>query len=146
MGRNQQSLGLGLVTINILELRQAIEAAIGDQLGSYGKDNPAIWVEYPNAANPAQLPTGLECVIQPALEIPITTLQGGYQQVIRSRIVLKQWDETKTTLPAMLNLLEELTDYHLTDVIRIPRVNPMDNIETCSMTVTEYRLIQSADY
>lgn len=84
--------------IDYLAIRQALETALADELGTYtfpdGQITPAMAVvvgknNYPQSATPS----GLECVVVVDLGVGIRNLLGGdYEKTWRADIVLKQWD------------------------------------------------------
>lgn len=136
--------------IDTEELKAAIVSALGDQLGTYtfqsvGATSPAIRVDDGvDPFNEEPIVGGLECVIQPNLEVPITDLIGGYQQTWTAAIVLKQWDITKDTLTAMdaiTHAVAELDGLRITSRRRIVRSTKLDNIETMQITVAQIETV-----
>ena len=134
--------------IDILALREAIEAALTAHTGTYtysdGLTTPAVWVE--DGENLLERSAaGLEVVIQPSLEVPIVPTFDGYQQTFTAAIMLKQWDIEKTTLEAMpllLGALHSLPQLQVGQPRRIVRSSKLDNIETLRIPVSQSFLTQ----
>ena len=71
--------------IDYAALRTSLTNALSEHLGTYtfsgSLETPAIRVD--DGSDPYQeepAVSGLECVIQPQIEVPVTMLLGGYQQ------------------------------------------------------------------
>ena len=82
--------------------------------------------------NPARH-TGLECVIEPEIDSNIQPLLADdYYLVHTTRITLKQFDVTSTTMTARALLIQELRN--LIDVVgpRITRNSQLDSVEQIS--------------
>jgi hypothetical protein len=137
--------------IDIAELRATVATALASHIGSYtfsgGQTVSAIRVD--DGSDPYDEEpqvTGLEVVIRPNLEIPVTLMMGGYRQDFSAIILLKQWDIQKTTLEAMQALMPYLAaadNLQIGTVRRVTRNTKLDNIETLSIQVTQSFLTQS---
>lgn len=80
--------------------------------------------------------TGLEVVIEPEIDSNMRPLLGGdYYLTHTTRITLKQWDITKTTLTARSLLIKELGN--IIDVVgpRIVRNARLDSVEQISFDI-----------
>lgn len=133
------------------EIRAALEAELGDAIGTYtfstGASTPAIRIEDGSQPYPEQ-PTveGLEVVIQESLDVPIKFLLGGYQQTFSHRIVLKQWDIELTCLPYLDLVMQAVAQFPsllAEDIKRVMRSTVLDNIETLTITVSESVLFEA---
>lgn len=140
--------------IDTTALKEAIVSALGEQLGTYtfqsvGATSPAIRIDDGVDPFPEEpIVGGLECVIQPNLEVPISDLLGGYQQTWTASIVLKQFDITKDTLTAMDAITEavaEIDGLRITSRRRVVRSNKLDNIETMQIAVAQVEIVMIYD-
>lgn len=131
--------------IDLDELRSTVLVALGDHLGTYtfsnGQTVAALRVDDGSAPYPEQpAVSGLEAVIRPRLEVPVILMLGGYQQQFGSEIVLKQWDDALTTLPAMQALLPYLNamdSVNIRQIVRVTRSSLLDNIETLTIPISQ---------
>lgn len=132
--------------IDLLEIRNTLEAALEGELGTYtfstGDTTAAIAVDMGNGdyPMPGAHVTGLECVLIFRPEIPMQVLMGGYEETYSVQIILKQWDAALTTMPALdkvLDALGELSEISLQSgsVRRVLPLPKLGNIETVQMTV-----------
>lgn len=131
--------------INLEALREIILQSLAGQIGTYafstGQTVLALRIDDGSDPYPEQpRVSGLEVVIRPSLEVPISLLLGGYQQQFGGEIVLKQWSDALTTLPALEALLPPLiaTDgLTIGQIVRVTRSSRLDNIETLSIPIAQ---------
>lgn len=135
--------------IDLIGLREALETALSDDLGTYtfvtdagSQTTPAIAVDLGdgNYPPPGSRVEGLECVLIFRPETPIKVLMGGYEETYLVQITLKQWDATLTTVSALekvLIALGTLPEISLQSgsVRRVLPLPKLGNIETLQMTV-----------
>jgi hypothetical protein len=128
-----------LTNMNVLELRQKLTNILDDLLGEYtfvnGRCVKAIAVvpdsvygyDYPPTGTKV---TGLEMVIWAEAKLDTYPIIQGTHVVNSTQVVLKQWDDKKTTVEATNRLISCLGN----DKIEVrPRVMPvpgLNNIET----------------
>lgn len=137
--------------IDTQALRELVSTALAAHVGAYtfsnGQTIGAIRVD--DGSDPYDEEpqvTGLEVVIRPNLEVPVTMFLGGYRQDFSAIILLKQWDIQNTTLEAMTALMPHLAaapTLQVEAVRRITRNTRLDNIETLSIQVTQSVLTDS---
>lgn len=135
------------------ELRQAIETALGDLLGTYTLPDGATEIDavsilpdsvlgydYPP---PGTVISGLEVAVLWDSELTTQPLtgQGNYTTSV-VRIELKQWDES-ATLSAAIDALIATFGGAITIGPRILPVDSLGNIETCSITLSQSFKIRS---
>jgi hypothetical protein len=137
------------MALTIPAIRSRILSVLADELGTYtytsnagsSDTSTAFKIErgtYPLGAYQEPKVTGLECVLEPEIASPgyAALLGGDYVCAHQSRITLKQWDTTDTTLTARGLLLEEFGNLFDSPPVRIPRVEALGAPEQMIFTFT----------
>ncbi|MBW4692203.1 MAG: hypothetical protein KME27_10600 [Lyngbya sp. HA4199-MV5] len=124
-------------------LQQRLITALGDLLGTYtslnGETTPAIAIDDTGSSPQGMSVEGLEVVIQPEVNTPVTAMLGSNQIAAETTITLKQWDLNDTTIAAteaLLLAIDEITEVSP----RVVRSTVLDNIESRRITVTLTRV------
>lgn len=139
--------------LDIATIRSRIELALDNELGTYNFElsnggtaslpalqidhgsfkiiNGQVWAQQPSV-------TGLECVIQPEIASPgyAARLGGDFVCSQQSRITIKQWDLSDTTLTARSLMLQEFANLFDSPPVRILRNTMLDSIEQLIFTFT----------
>ncbi|MEM9264508.1 MAG: hypothetical protein AAGA46_03195 [Cyanobacteria bacterium P01_F01_bin.13] len=142
------------MSITLAELRNRVSTALSAELGTKtfatsGGDQTVAALTVDDGSVPVtsgvpwvQKPkkhTGLEVVIEPEIDSNIRPLLGGdFYLTHVTRITLKQWDITKTTMTGRSLLIQELGN--LINVVgpRIGRNTTLDTIEQQSFDIIQY--------
>lgn len=131
--------------IDLIEFRTALAGAIADQLGTHifanGSQTPAVRIE-DGSRQYAEEPSvqGMELVIRVSPEIPMVEQFGGYRVTYQYLVSLAQWDTAQTTLGARSHIRSAIKSFpslRITRLVRVPRREDMDIIETLNFTVIE---------
>lgn len=142
------------IPVDLVSLRDAFQAALGDQLGTYtfpdpnSPTAPAITIDYGNNTSVPKGTdvAGLECVIVFRPEVPLEPmLAGTFKETYSVNVLLKQWDVEADTIEALnrvLNALILLTDWGLKtgSIVRQLPLPAMNNIETVTLTLMQILL------
>lgn len=126
----------------IIALKQQIEplAEIGTYTFPSGKVVKAISVSMPNFPPPGTVTEGLEIVIIPGKDISAQpVLNQGLLVKLSHEIHLKQWDDSKTTLPIIMPLMQLLSknNYSVQIGLRILPNPKIGNIESRNLTISK---------
>ncbi|GEM_PF-2116655 len=123
-------------------LRQRLIEALGALLGTYttlmGETTPAITIDDIGNTPQGMGVTGLEVVIEPETNTPVTALLGSNQLAAETTITLKQWDLNANTIAAteaLILAIDEITEVGP----RVTRSTVLDNIESRRITLTLHR-------
>jgi len=123
-------------------LQQRIINALGSLLGTYtslaGETTPAIAIDDTGRSPQGMTATGLEVVIQPEVNTPVTALLGSNRIAAETMLTLKQWDLNDTTIAATEALILALDEITAVGP-RVTRSTVLDNIESRQITVTMHR-------
>ena len=132
-------------SIDILTLRDRVETALSAELGTYVYQNaattPAVKVESGIIARTAQPQrvNGLEVVIEPYTAPSLQTLLSSHAFVDdQYRILLKQWDLTKSVATAVRTLSLALQDCLTGIEPLLPRNTAIDSLEQQALLI-QYR-------
>lgn len=124
-------------------LQQRLIDALDSLLGTYtslgGETTPAITIDDTGNSPQGLSVSGLEVVIQPEVNTPVTAMLGSNQIAAETTVLLKQWDLNDTTVAAteaLLLAIDEITEVGP----RVTRSTVLDNIESRRLTVTLNRV------
>jgi hypothetical protein len=132
-------------SIDVLTLRDRIETALSGEIGNYvwqnGITTPAVKVEsgiVQRSVQPQKV-TGLEVTIEPYTD-PSLRIYLGNQTALDDvyRILLKQWDITKSVSSAVNTLVLALQDCLSGIEPLLPRSTALDSLEQQALLI-EYQ-------
>lgn len=83
--------------------------------------------------------TGLEVIVEPAYNLSYQDFaSGGLIQRPRSRLILKQWDTTKTTVPEADLLLRKFSLLDRRSAVRVPRFLGNGILDQTTMVIDDH--------
>jgi len=122
------------------QIKTILDGRIGTMIAANGTTALALrnaddWVD----AKQAPKVVGLEVILEPAYNLTYQDFaSGGLVQHPRSRVVLKQWDVSKTTLIEADLLLSKFALLDRRSVVRVPRHLKPGIVEQTTLVIDDY--------